>query len=95
MPKTNSKSANIVNTVWWDKAGTVNSKKFTDEHFAPNLGKLIVLAQKEIEKVICLAACQKAKTVGKFNRMTISVKVTPEVEFGIVTKKPEAKKNEG
>lgn len=95
MPKTKSKSAKIVNTVWWDKTGNVNSRKFTDEHFAPNLGKLIVLAQKEIEKVICLAACQKAKTVGKFNRMTVSVKVTPEIEFGIVTKKPEAKKNEG
>ena len=81
------KYATVTNTVWWDKAGTVEDGKFTDEHFAPNLGKLIVLAQKEIEKVICLAACQKAKTVGKFNRMTISVKVTPEIEFGIVDAK--------
>lgn len=81
------KYATITNTVWWKQTGTVEDSKFTDEHFAPNLGKLIVLAQKEIEKVICLAACQKAKTVGKFNRMTVSVKVKPEIEFGIVDTK--------
>ena len=56
------KYATITNTVWWKQTGTVEDSKFTDEHFAPNLGKLIALAQREIEKVICLAACQKAKT---------------------------------
>ena len=81
MPNTKSETAKIVRNVRWDKAGDVNSNDFTAEQFVPNLSKLIAVVQKEIGKVIYDAACQKAKTAGKFNRITISVNVSPEIEF--------------
>lgn len=84
MRKTRTNSEKITLTVRWEKVGTMASEDFVEEHFEPELIKVIAAAQKEIGKAIYLAACQKAKTAGKFNRLTISVNVSPEIEFGIV-----------
>ena len=79
----NTNSEKIIKTVLWDEAGTMDSENFVAEQFEPELSKVIAAAQKEIGQAIYLAARQKAKTAGKFNRLTISVNVSPEIEFGI------------
>jgi len=81
MPNTKSETAKIALNVKWDKVGDVTSNDFMAEQFVPNLSKIIAGVQKEIGKIIYDVAYQKAKTAGKFNRIIISVNVSPEIEF--------------
>ena len=82
MPK--SKSENIAYTTWWGNIGSMDDENFADEQFVPEIGKLITRVHSELEKIIVRDAYEKAKAAGKFNRITLSVKITPEVEFGVV-----------
>lgn len=81
MSNTKSETTKVVRNVRWDDAGDVTDDNFVAERFVPNLSRIVEHIQKDIGKVIYDAARQKAKTAGEFNRIIISVNVSPEIEF--------------